>query len=117
MVTLGEETINTGVFIQLDAGQVFLVTEQMMRFVLVGEPASNNNNNNGPVVKMIRVAVFASTPLVGDPKITVYALDDTVDPLQVSATLFYYLKGSQLGSDKETRLIVFLGNLNVFEKC
>lgn len=81
VVTLGEETINTGVFIQLDAGQVFLVSEQMMRFVLVGEPASNNNNNNTPVVKMIRVAVFVST-LVGDPKITVYALDDTVDPLQ-----------------------------------
>lgn len=76
---------------------MFLVTEQMMRFVLVGEPASNNNNNNTPVVKMIRVAVFAST-LVGDPKITVYALDDTVDPLQVSTTLFIL---SQHSLDKE----------------
>lgn len=83
MVTLGEETINTPVFTQLDSGQVYLVTEQLTRFVLVGEPG---NSCLGRVVKILRLAVFAPPPSLNhqplDYSVRVYALEDTVATLE-----------------------------------
>uniref|UniRef100_A0A0K8TDJ2 Netrin receptor UNC5 n=1 Tax=Lygus hesperus TaxID=30085 RepID=A0A0K8TDJ2_LYGHE len=85
IVTLGEETINTPVFTQLDQSQVFLVSDQLTRFVLVGEAANPMLPVARPV-KMLRLAVFAPSPSHSsqplDYSIRVYTLEDTVAALE-----------------------------------
>lgn len=86
VVTLGEETINTPVFTQLDHGQVYLVTDQLTRFVLVGESAGNSNK----AVKTLRLAVFAPSPILHpqslDYNVRVYTLEDNMAALEVMET-------------------------------
>ncbi|KDR22415.1 Netrin receptor UNC5C, partial [Zootermopsis nevadensis] len=82
VVTLGEETINTPVFTQLDHGQVYLVTDQLTRFVLVGESAGSCNK----AVKTLRLAVFAPSPILHpqslDYNVRVYTLEDNMAALE-----------------------------------
>jgi leucine-rich repeat transmembrane protein FLRT len=82
VVTLGEETINTPVFTQLDHGQVYLVTDHLTRFVLVGESAGSCNK----AVKMLRLAVFAPSPILHpqslDYNVRVYTLEDSMAALE-----------------------------------
>jgi leucine-rich repeat transmembrane protein FLRT len=85
VVTLGEETINTPIFTQLDHGQVYLVTDQLTRFVLVGESAGSCNK----AVKILRLAVFAPSPILHpqslDYNVRVYTLEDNMAALEVTA--------------------------------
>ncbi|KAJ4438767.1 hypothetical protein ANN_14718, partial [Periplaneta americana] len=82
VVTLGEETINTPVFTQLDHGQVYLVTDLLTRFVLVGESAGNSTK----AVKALRLAVFAPSPILHpqslDYNVRVYTLEDNMSALE-----------------------------------
>lgn len=84
VVTLGEETINTPVFTQLDSNQVYLVTEQLTRFVLVGEAT---NLMSARPVKLLRLACFAPPPTLNpqpiDYSVRVYALEDNAAALEV----------------------------------
>jgi leucine-rich repeat transmembrane protein FLRT len=86
VVTLGEETINTPVFTQLDHGQVYLVTDHLTRFALVGESAGSCNK----AVKMLRLAVFAPSPILHpqslDYNVRVYTLEDNMAALEVRGT-------------------------------
>uniref|UniRef100_A0A1B6EE00 Netrin receptor UNC5 n=2 Tax=Clastoptera arizonana TaxID=38151 RepID=A0A1B6EE00_9HEMI len=81
VVTLGEETINTPVFTQLDAKHAYLVTDQLTRFVMVGE--ANDKGHISYPIKLLRVAVFA-TPLsaLSDFTFRIYVLEDTMDAIE-----------------------------------
>lgn len=84
VVTLEEETINTPVFAQLDERQLFLVTERLGRFVLVGEASAASVERP---FKILRLAVFAPLPLSPQPLdygVRVYILEDTQAALEVS---------------------------------
>lgn len=73
-VTLGQETINTEVFCQLEKDSVFLVTERLSRYVVVGQSA------NGYAVKRLKLAIFAPKLCFQssvDYSIRVYVLEDT----------------------------------------
>lgn len=73
-VTLGQETINTVVFCQLDQDAAYLVTDCLSRFVLVGQSA------NGYATKRLKLAVFAPKLCFQssiDYSIRVYILEDT----------------------------------------
>ncbi|XP_046393802.1 netrin receptor UNC5B isoform X2 [Ischnura elegans] len=105
LATLGEETINTPVFTQLEVGGLaYLVTDCPARYVLAGEtlpaiglhpplaPMSNGNNvqqvqegkgGGRNAVKRLRLAAFASVPLQPpETNIRVYVLEDTKASLQ-----------------------------------
>lgn len=74
VVSLGQETINTPIFTQLDSEKVFLVTETQTSFVLIGESL------NGKSVKKLKLAVFgphANPASVADLNIRVYIFEDT----------------------------------------
>jgi netrin receptor unc-5 len=87
MVTLGEETINTPVFTQLDAHQCHLVVDQLGHYALIGESASN-----GTATKALRLAVFApSANQSPDYTLRCYILDDTIAVLDVSESSFEHL--------------------------
>lgn len=73
-VTLGQETINTSVFCQLDKDIVYLVTDTLSRFVVVGQ------SSNGSAIKRLKLAVFAPKLCFQssvDYSVRVYVLEDT----------------------------------------
>lgn len=74
VVSLGQETINTPVFVQLDADRLFLVTDVLSTFVLVGE------SFNGKAVKALQLALYASVTCASgssEHAVRVYVFEDT----------------------------------------
>lgn len=84
MATIGEETVDTPVFMQMDANQVFLVTDRLEKFALIGESKLGKK-----AVKTLRLVAFSQAQ-VNNPTATneytirVYVLDDTTAALEVS---------------------------------
>lgn len=78
LVTLGQETINTQVYAQLDPNQCHVMTEHMQWYTLIGEAVPG-----GRPVKILRLAAFASnTPPSVEFSIRVYVVEDTHDALE-----------------------------------
>ncbi|XP_030755093.1 netrin receptor UNC5C [Sitophilus oryzae] len=78
-VTLGQETINTNVFCQLDNDSAYLVTECLSRFVIVGR------STNGNATKRLKLAVFAPKlcfQTTVDYCVRVYILEDTESSME-----------------------------------
>ncbi|GBP72053.1 Netrin receptor UNC5B [Eumeta japonica] len=74
IVGLGQETINTPVFTQLDNDKIFLVTDLLSTFVLVGE------SFNGKAVKALQLAIYAPsapTESCSEYNIRLYVFEDT----------------------------------------
>ncbi|XP_026328375.1 netrin receptor UNC5C-like isoform X2 [Hyposmocoma kahamanoa] len=74
VVSLGQETINTPVFTQLDNDKIFLVTDMLSTFVLVGE------SFNGKAVKALQLAVYAPAmpnENLSEYSIRLYVFEDT----------------------------------------
>ncbi|KAB7499242.1 Netrin receptor UNC5B, partial [Armadillidium nasatum] len=77
LITLGEERVDTPVYLQLDGSQVHLVTDHLRHFVLVGESMGPN-----PAVKQLRVVVTAPPPTTnGDLMIRIHIIQDTAASL------------------------------------
>ncbi|KAL4704020.1 hypothetical protein ACJJTC_018060 [Scirpophaga incertulas] len=74
VVSLGQETINTPVFTQLDNDKIYLVTDMLSTFVLVGE------SFNGKAVKALQLAIYAPSSLnetCSEYNIRLYVFEDT----------------------------------------
>lgn len=71
-LTLGNETINTPLFTQVDHAEVFLVTEQLRTYVLAGR-----SSDTALATKRLRLAVYASHSMNGTCCLRVYAVEDT----------------------------------------
>lgn len=83
-------------FTQLDNGQVYLVTDSLMRFCLIGE-----SQPTGRAVKQLRLAVFG--PQVSqalDYNVRVYTVEDTSSALQGVTELEKRLGGVLLDKTK-----------------
>lgn len=85
LATVGEETVDTPVFMQMDANQVFLVTDRLEKFALIGESRMGKK-----AVKTLRLVAFSQGQAqVNNPNLTnefnirVYVLDDTTAALEV----------------------------------
>lgn len=70
VLTLGNETINTPLFTQLDHAEAFIVTEQLRGYVLAGQSCESSI-----ATKRLRLALFASQ--AGQCCVRVYAVEDT----------------------------------------
>lgn len=77
LLTLGNETINTPLFTQVDHAEVFLVTEQLKTYTLAGNSSccADATNLTG-ASKRLRLAVYASQS-IGCCCLRVYAIEDT----------------------------------------
>lgn len=84
ILTLGEETINTSVFVQMDAEHVFLMSETLSKFVLVGEP--DTTVVSCPPAKTLKLALFGSLNRKFKYDIRVHVVDDNGVALEVSKT-------------------------------
>ncbi len=76
VVTLGQETLNTPVYAQLDLNSCHVMSDRLTCLALVGESLKSS----GPATKSLRLAAFAqSVPANsnGDLTVRVYCLPDT----------------------------------------
>lgn len=76
--TLGQETVNTQVYVQVDLSQCHVMTDRLMRYALIGEP-----NMAGKAIKILRIAAFAPAVVSAvDYNLRVYFVEDTMDALE-----------------------------------
>lgn len=107
LVTLGQETINTPLFCQLDAGHCHLVTEQLGRFALVGESVEGQK-----AIKSLALAAFAPAFHSSmDYSIRVYCIENTKAAMQGVMLVEQKLGGSLLDHPKPMLLHDSCSNL------
>lgn len=75
ILTLGNETINTPLFTQLDNGEAFIVTEQLKTYVLAGRSI----HHNSVASKRLQIAVFGNQ----SNNIRVYIMEDIKSALKI----------------------------------
>ncbi|GIY77672.1 netrin receptor UNC5C [Caerostris darwini] len=101
MVTVGQETIVTPLFCQVDSHHCHLMTEQLGRFAIVGE-----SNHGQKAVKSIALAAFAPAfHSTTDYTIRVYCIEDTKAAIQGMLQVEEKLHGSLLDAPKSMLLV------------
>lgn len=96
-VTLGQETINTPIYTQLDPNHCHIMTEQLQRYTLIGESVPG-----GRAIKILRLVAFApAMPPSMDYSIRVYVVEDTQDALEGVIQVERKLGGCLLDKPKQ----------------
>jgi len=86
---LGRETINTSVYVQMDASECHVMTDNLASYTLTGEPRTPTSK----AVKILRLAAFAPhVPTSVDFNLRVYFVEDTQDALEVCSPLYCVLR-------------------------
>ncbi|XP_029652297.2 netrin receptor UNC5C [Octopus sinensis] len=97
LVTLGQETINTPIYTQLDPNHCHIMTEQLHRYTLIGESVPG-----GRAIKILRLVAFApAMPPSMDYSIRVYVVEDTQDALEGVIQVERKLGGRLLDKPKQ----------------
>ncbi|KAF8765022.1 Netrin receptor UNC5C like protein [Argiope bruennichi] len=100
LVTVGQETIVTPLFCQVDSHHCHLMTEQLGRFAIVGESVYGQK-----AVKSIALAAFAPAfHSTTDYTIRVYCIEDTKAAIQGMLQVEEKLHGSLLDAPKSMLL-------------
>ncbi|XP_037083856.1 netrin receptor UNC5C-like, partial [Pollicipes pollicipes] len=95
IVTLGQETINTPIYTQLDQGKVHILTDWLQAFALVGEPCT------APAVKNLRLAAFGPRLVAAaEYCVRLYVVEDTRAALEGVTQLERRLGGRLLDKPK-----------------
>jgi len=107
MVTMGQETINTPGYVQVDLNHCHFMTESLCRYSFIGEPAMG-----GKAVKVLRLAAFApAVPSSADYQIRVYFVEDTPDALEGVLQVERKLGGRILDKPRQILFQCGAGNL------
>ncbi|XP_017866926.1 PREDICTED: netrin receptor unc-5 [Drosophila arizonae] len=102
-VSVGEETINTPMFVQLEPSSVYIMTEQLGHFAVVAEPRIQQ-----PAIKMKLLAFSQHTPpSSANCSLRIYVVKDFPNSRDICANVECKLGGSYLGESQ-----VFAFNLN-----
>ena len=115
VVTLGQETINTPVYAQLDINTCHIVSDSLAAFALTGASAKS-----GSATKSLRLAAFAQDgPPASDLTVRVYCLSDTDDALNFVAESERRYNGRLLDKPISVLLQVNISFKLIFlvEKC
>lgn len=114
IVTLGEETINTPAYVQMDEKYAYIMTEFLGRFVLVGESLISGMR----AVKRLKLFLFGpSIQPNSDCNIRVYVIEDFPSSKDYCTSLESRLGGTFLG---QSAPLTFQDNgqdLNLNLKC
>jgi len=78
LATVGEETSQSSVFVQLEANHAHIVTDKLDKFAVVGRSEKGSH-----AVKTLRLAAFAQTSSHSELGVRVYVVLDTVAAFQV----------------------------------
>ena len=82
VTTVGEETLNTPIYVQVDSTRCHVMCDVTARYALIGQPCADGCR----AAKLLRVAAFAPatcTSVAPDYNLRVYCVDDTIDAVQV----------------------------------
>ena len=82
MTTVGQETLNTPVYVQVDSTRCHVMCDVTARYALIGQPRAGGCR----AAKLLRMAVFVPatcTSVTPDYNLRVYCVDDTIDAVQV----------------------------------
>lgn len=94
IVTLGEETINTPAFVQMDENYAYIMTEFLGRFALIGESMAGGTG----AVKRLKLYLFGpSAQPTNDCNIRVYVIEDFPSSKDYCVSLESRLGGTFLG--------------------
>ncbi|XP_043202701.1 netrin receptor UNC5C-like isoform X2 [Amphibalanus amphitrite] len=118
-VTLGQETINTPIYVQLDQAKAYVLTDCLQALALVGEPCT------APAVKNLRLAAFGPRVVSATEScVRVYIMDDTRAALDSVCQLERRLGGRMMDKPKtlpyqsgSAGLCVALEDLSLGWKC
>ncbi|XP_077999288.1 netrin receptor UNC5C-like [Glandiceps talaboti] len=107
IVTLGQETINTPLYCQMDQSQTFLMVERFSKLALVGQSRPGKEAS-----KILKLAAFAQ-PMRSliDYSIRIYVVDDTQDALEGVVQVEQRLGGHLLDKPKQLEYIDSGANL------
>ena len=111
LALLGEETLNTAVYTQLDQQRVHVLAETLQPLLLVGEPAAasgtgggTGGGGGGPAVKLLRLAAFGPRLVAGcaaaEYCIRCYVVEDTRAAFEAVLQLERRLAGRLLDKPK-----------------
>lgn len=114
IVTLGEETINTPAYVQMDEKYAYIMTEFLGRFVLVGESIANTVRAE----KRLKLYLFGpSAQPSSDCNIRVYVIDDFPSSKDYCTSLESRLGGTFLGQSAPLTFEDNGQNLSLNLKC
>ncbi|XP_017838929.1 netrin receptor unc-5 isoform X2 [Drosophila busckii] len=112
-VSVGEETINTPMFVQLEATHVYVMTEQLGHFAVVAEPRIQQ-----PAIKMKLLAFSQqSSPSSAHCSLRIYVVKDFPNSRDICANVECKLGGSYLGESQVFAFVLNQRNLNIRVRC
>jgi len=82
VTTVGHETLNTPVYVQVDATRCHVMSDVTARYALIGQPCAGGCR----AAKLLRMAAFVPATcqsVAPDYNLRVYCVDDTIDAVQV----------------------------------
>ncbi|XP_062130396.1 netrin receptor unc-5 isoform X3 [Drosophila sulfurigaster albostrigata] len=108
-VSVGEETINTPMFVQLEPTHVYIMTEQLGHFAVVAEPRIQQ-----PAIKMKLLAFSQHTPpSTANCSLRIYVVKDFPNSKDICANVECKLGGSYLGESEVFAFVLNSRNLNI----
>ncbi|EDW57244.1 netrin receptor unc-5 [Drosophila virilis] len=113
-VSVGEETINTPMFVQLEPTAVYIMTEQLGHFAVVAEPRIQQ-----PAIKMKLLAFSQHTPPSSSANcsLRIYVVKDFPNSRDICANVECKLGGSYLGESQVFGFVLNSLNLNIRVRC
>ncbi|XP_002061121.2 netrin receptor unc-5 [Drosophila willistoni] len=112
-VSVGEETINTPVYVQLEPTHVYIMTEQLGHFAIVAEPRIQQ-----PAIKMKLLAFSQHTPpSSANCSLRIYVVKDFPNSKDICANVESKLGGSFLGESEVFPFVLNSLNLNIRVRC
>uniref|UniRef100_A0A1A9WI83 Netrin receptor UNC5 n=1 Tax=Glossina brevipalpis TaxID=37001 RepID=A0A1A9WI83_9MUSC len=112
IIAVGEETINTPVFVQLESQHVYIMTEQLGRFVVVAEPkiVSTSLENS---LKMRLLAFSQFTPSSTNCSVRIYIVKDFPNSRDLCTSIESKLGGSFMGESEPFAFFLNNGSMNI----
>lgn len=103
LITLGEETINTPAYVQMDDKNAYIMTEFLGRYALIGESLIPNGMG---AIKRLKLFLFGPTvqPVSTECSIRVYVIEDFPSSKEYCCNLESRLGGTFLGSSQQSLL-------------
>ncbi|XP_067629271.1 netrin receptor unc-5 isoform X2 [Eurosta solidaginis] len=95
IISVGDETINTPVFVHLDDSNIFIMTEQLGRFAAVADPKVNNDQLVS--IKMRLIAFSQLAPSSSNCSLRIYVVKEFPNNVDICTTIETKLGGTIMG--------------------
>ncbi|KAI8127318.1 Netrin receptor unc-5 [Lucilia cuprina] len=112
IIAIGEETINTPVFVQLESQHVYIMTEQLGRFVVVAEPKIPTTCLQNSL-KMRLIAFSQFTPTSTNCSLRIYIVKDFPNSRDICTSIESKLGGSFMGESEAFAFYLNNSNMNI----